>query len=66
VKWKQAILDYNHYLNIERGLSENTIDNYLRDIKKFVMFLEKNGISSSPINITEEFIQEFVYEIAKK
>ena len=30
------------------------------------MFLEKNGISSSPINITEEFIQEFVYEIAKK
>ena len=66
MKWKQAILDYNHYLNIERGLSENTIDNYLRDIKKFVMFLEKNGISSSPINITEEFIQEFVYEIAKK
>ena len=43
VKWKQAILDYNHYLNIERGLSENTIDNYLRDIKKFVIFLEKNG-----------------------
>ena len=66
MKWKQAILDYNHYLNIERGLSENTIDNYLRDIKKFVMFLEKNGISSSHINITEEFIQEFVYEIAKK
>jgi len=66
VKWKQAILDYNHYLNIERGLSENTIDNYIRDIKKFVTFLEKKGISSSPINITEEFIQEFVYEIAKK
>ena len=53
-------------MNIERGLSENTIDNYIRDVKKFVMFLEKNGISSSPINITEEFIQEFVYEIAKK
>ena len=66
MKWKQAILDYNHYLNIERGLSENTIDNYIRDIKKFVAFLEKKEVSSSPIQITEEFIQEFVYDISKK
>jgi|TARA_B110000858_G_scaffold19509_1_gene19573 integrase/recombinase XerD len=66
VKWKQAILDYNHYLNIERGLSENTIDNYIRDVKKFVAFLEKKEVYSSPIQITEEFIQEFVYDISKK
>jgi integrase/recombinase XerD len=66
VKWKQAILDYNHYLNIERGLSENTIDNYIRDVKKFVAFLEKKEVSISPIQITEEFIQEFVYDISKK
>ncbi len=66
MKWKQAILDYNHYLNIERGLSENTIDNYIRDVKKFVAFLEKKEVSSLPIQITEEFIQEFVYDISKK
>ena len=66
MKWKQAILDYNHYLNIERGLSENTIDNYIRDVKKFVAFLEKKEVSNSPIQITEEFIQEFVYNISKK
>ena len=66
MKWKQAILDYNHYLNIERGLSENTIDNYIRDVKKFVAFLEKKEVSNSPIQITEEFIQEFVYDISKK
>ncbi|MGY8970921.1 MAG: site-specific tyrosine recombinase XerD [Flavobacteriales bacterium] len=66
MKWKQAILDYNHYLNIERGLSENTIDNYIRDVKKFVAFLEKKEVYSSPIQITEEFIQEFVYDISKK
>ena len=66
MKWKQAILDYNHYLNIERGLSENTIDNYIRDVKKFVAFLEKKEVSISPIQITEEFIQEFVYDISKK
>ena len=66
MKWKQAILDYNHYLNIERGLSENTIDNYIRDVKKFVTFLEKKEVYSSPIQITEEFNQEFVYDISKK
>ena len=52
MNWNQAIQDYSHYLNIERGLSENTIDNYIRDVKKFVAFLEKKEVSSLPIQIT--------------
>tara|TARA_R110000787_G_scaffold184181_1_gene296035 strand:- start:3523 stop:4422 length:900 start_codon:yes stop_codon:yes gene_type:complete len=66
VKWKQAIQDYQLYLKIERGLSQNTLESYVRDIKKLTLFLENNEISVSPIQIKEEFIQQFIYEVAKK
>lgn len=65
MKWKNAIKDYQFYLKIERGLSKNSIDNYTRDVKKMVVFLEENSISISPINISSEIVQQFIYEIAK-
>ena len=66
MKWEQATKDYKHYLKLERGLSKNTIDSYNRDIKKLMMFLEKNNLSISPTDLNEEIIQQFIYEIAKK
>ena len=66
MKWNDSIIDYSHFLNIERGLSFHTIQNYLRDVKKLISFLEKEYKHSSPIEINEEVIQKFVYEIAKE
>tara|TARA_B110000003_G_scaffold270493_1_gene303055 strand:+ start:15743 stop:16639 length:897 start_codon:yes stop_codon:yes gene_type:complete len=65
VKWNQSIEDYQYFLKIERGLSYNTIDNYIRDINKLVAYLIKNDIKVSPVEITEEFIHQFIYQIAK-
>lgn len=65
MKWQQALKDYQLYLKIERGLSINSIDNYALDVKKLITFLENNKISTSPISITPETIQQFIYEVAK-
>ena len=65
MKWQNAVKDYQHYLKIERGLSDNSIDNYLRDIKKLIIYLETYKISVSPLAISTETIQEFIYENAK-
>lgn len=65
MKWQNALKDYKLYLKIERGLSQNSIENYALDIKKLIKFLEENHISKSPINITSETIQQFIYETAK-
>ena len=66
MNWNESILDYSHYLKIERGLSSHTIQNYIRDVKKLVYFLDEEKISSSPIGINEELIQKFIYTIAKE
>ncbi len=65
MKWSQAITDYQHYLKIERGLSNNSIENYSYDIKKLIAYLENNSVSSSPIAIDNEIIKQFIYAISK-
>jgi len=65
LNWQGAIKDYQNYLRIERGLSNNSIYNYTLDIKKLTKWLNENNIESSPIKITKETLQEFIYTIAK-
>jgi integrase/recombinase XerD len=64
--WKSYIKEYQNYLKLERGLSKNTIDNYTFDVEKLVLFLTQKEISISPIHITEEIIQQFIYEMASQ
>jgi len=65
MNWQQALKDYQNYLRIERGLSENTIFNYSFDIKKLIRWLDKNQIQASPVQIDENQVQEFIYQLAK-
>ena len=66
MKWQQALLDYKMYLKIERGLSQNSIDNYALDVNKLIGFLEDNSIQESPLSISSEIVQQFIYEVAKQ
>ena len=64
--WQSYIKEYQNYLRLERGLSKNTIENYTFDIEKLVLFLNQHDIKVSPITISEEIVQQFIYEIASK
>ena len=65
MSWSSYIKSFQSYLKIERGLSKNTIDNYTFDLEKLTAHLDNNAISVSPIAITEENIQEFIYSVSK-
>ena len=62
--WQSYIKEYQNYLRLERGLSKNTIENYTFDIEKLVLFLNEKEIKISPIHISEETVQQFIYEMA--
>ena len=66
MKWNTFIKDYQSYLRIERGLSKNTIENYGFDIERLCVFLEINQIEVSPLKITEETLQQFIYSVSKE
>lgn len=53
-------------MRIERGLSKNTIDNYTFDIERLCLFLQENNLDYSPVKISEEIIQQFVYSVSKE
>jgi len=66
MNWKNLHTDYLNYLRLERGLSENSIANYSLDIRKLQVWLSENNIEVSPVTISEETIQQFIYTIAKE
>jgi integrase/recombinase XerD len=66
MNWESYIKNYQSYLKIERGLSKNTIVNYSFDIERLCLFLDQNDMLVSPIKITEESLQQFIYSVSKE
>ncbi|WP_281322550.1 site-specific tyrosine recombinase XerD [Flavobacterium aestivum] len=66
MNWESYLKSYQSYLKIERGLSKNTIDNYSFDIERLCLFLSQNEIRVSPLVISEETLQQFIYNVSKE
>lgn len=66
MNWKHAIKDYQYYLRLERGLSENSIASYTLDVEKLVDFVSQWEHAPGPVEIEEETIQQFIYHLSKQ
>lgn len=64
--WQNALDDYKYYLKIERGLSSNSIVNYELDVMKLIRYLENTNIDVSPVHISYDTIQGFIYHFSKE
>lgn len=58
--WSDYLDSYKNYLQLEKSLSGNTVEAYLKDIKKFTDYLEGKGFSKHPKEVTQEIIREFI------
>ena len=63
--WNEAIENYANYLRFEKNASENTIEAYVSDLQKLQNFAEQNLASVTPITISYEHLQEFLYQVSK-
>jgi integrase/recombinase XerD len=66
MKLSNALKDFALYLKIERGMSMHTVNNYTFDVQKLVVYLETHDMQLTPLQITTEHIQGFIYEMAKE
>ena len=66
MNWNSYIKNYQSWLKIERGLSDNTIANYGFDIQRLSQYLDYNGYTVTPVKITEETLQQFIYSVSKE
>lgn len=57
MSWTDIIRSFKNFLKLERGLAENSVESYLRDVEKLSSFVQ-NGVS--PRNISEEDLHRFL------
>ncbi|MGL5234124.1 MAG: site-specific tyrosine recombinase XerD [Empedobacter falsenii] len=57
--WKDALYDYQMYLKLEKRVSANTIEGYLRDIQKLINYSDKQ-----PLDYSQDDLRDFVHNFA--
>lgn len=58
--WKSSIAGFKAYLKLEKSLSPNSIDAYLRDIEKLVQYLEVSELSLSPEKVELQHLRDMM------
>ena len=63
MSWESAILSFKSYLIIERSLSANSVDAYIRDVKKLADFAKEK--EKTELQIERSDLSEFISNISK-
>lgn len=60
MNWESTIIQFRNFLTLEKGLSQNTITSYERDIHKLVQFLDIQQLAVPPREITLKHLKDFI------
>ena len=60
MNWETLIRQFANYLRLERSLSDNSIQAYVRDVAKLKQFVDISNLEVSPQRVTKEMIQDFL------
>lgn len=63
--WKHSIKAFESYLRIERGLSDNSIESYVRDLQKLAQYVEMEKKSVKPETLAFEDLQDFIHYVSE-
>src|SRR6185312_13093563 len=62
--WESYKKGYKAWLQLERSLSDNSIEAYLHDLDKLTQYLQTNGDARGPDTIVLKDLQDFLHWIA--
>lgn len=64
MSWDNLINEFKYYLKVERSLSNNTIEAYVRDVNKLSQFSTADNIKLK--NVSRQIIQLFIADLNKQ
>ncbi len=60
-----TVTNYVYYLDVELGLSPNTVEAYLHDVDRYISFLKLNRIDS-PLEVQKGIVVDFIEHLHKE
>lgn len=63
--WQTYLKGFKAYLQLEKSLSDNSVQAYIRDVEKLSYYLEDTGLKKNPSEITLKELQQFIKSIAE-
>ena len=63
MNWKRALEEYRNYLVLEKALSDNTVEAYLRDVTKLSSFCVLKAELTDCTQVTVETLRDFIVEL---
>ncbi|NJN26511.1 MAG: site-specific tyrosine recombinase XerD [Cyclobacteriaceae bacterium] len=64
MNWDILIRQFANYLKLERSLSDNSIQAYVRDVVKLKQFVENSNNPTGPTQVSSKMIEDLLKEIA--
>jgi integrase/recombinase XerD len=55
---------FKMFLKLEKSLSDNSVDAYLRDVDKLYQYIEVTGLRKTPLNLEYEELRVFIHWIS--
>jgi len=62
MNWKSALKEYRNYLVLERALSDNSVEAYLRDVNKLALFCVQQELKDCTL-VSTETLRNFIEEL---
>jgi integrase/recombinase XerD len=58
--WQTYLKGFKAYLQLERSLSDHSVEAYLQDVQKLTQYLQVQNLQLAPADITYQLLQQFV------
>ncbi|MCU0352955.1 MAG: site-specific tyrosine recombinase XerD [Cytophagales bacterium] len=63
--WTTTIKEYKNHLQLERGLAENSIEAYVRDVEKLSQYQTMGETAVGPVQTTEHHLRDFLQYVGE-
>ena len=60
MSWQSYIKGFKSYLQLEKSLSGHSVEAYLRDVDKFVRYMDLEGLNLNVDEVTLSHLESFI------